>query len=241
MNKKIGIIGDVHAEDALLALAIDWFEKQSVDVIICTGDIADGLGDINAACDLLANQGVLTVAGNHDRWLLTDKTRHVKNAHLRSAVRDSSLQFLDALPKTLSVSTSCGELLLCHGVLDDDLAKVWPGTATTDVERSLSLDQLLSQRLTAPRFMVNGHMHFRTLIDFENCQLINAGTLKGLYSGLSILDGDKQIVSGFDFTPDGVIVPGQHYSLAGPDGRKVWRDTQAFDGRWTPVTLHRTL
>ena len=240
MNKKIGIIGDVHAEDVLLSLAIDWFEKQGVDIVVCTGDIADGLGDINAACDLLANHGVLTVAGNHDWWLLTDKKRHVKNAHRRSAVRDSSLQFLDALPKMLSVSTSCGELLLCHGVLGDDLAKVWPGTATTNVEQSLSLDQLLSNSSTAPRFMVNGHMHFRTLIDFENCQLINAGTLKGLYSGVSILDVDEQMVSGFDFTPERVILRGQYHSVAGSDGRKVWRNTQAFDSRWTPVTLHRS-
>ena len=240
MAKKIGIIGDVHAEDAALASAIDWLDKKNVDVIVCTGDIADGLGDINAACNILASNSVLTVAGNHDRWLLTDKARHVENAHQKSGVFDSTLDFLDGLPKTLSVRTHVGELLLCHGVIDDDLAKIWPGTATTEVKRSLSFDKLLSRSNNVPSFLVNGHMHFRTLIDFEACKLINAGTLKGLYSGLSILDLDAQTLNGFDFAPGGMILPSQNHLVARSDGRRVWRDTQAFDGHWEPVVLHQS-
>ncbi len=240
LSKKIGIIGDVHAEDTLLAMAIDWLEKKNVDVIICTGDIADGLGDINAACNILASNAVLTVAGNHDRWLLTGKARHVENAHYKSAVHDRNLQFLDELPKTLSLPIHCGDLLLCHGVLDDDLAKIWPGTTETEVKRSLSFDKLLSQSSNVPSFVVNGHMHFRTLIDFEACKLINAGTLKGLYSGLSILDLDAQTLNGFDFAPGGMILPSQNHLVSRSDGRRVWRDTQAFEGHWEPVVLHQS-
>ena len=239
MSKKIGIIGDVHAESKVLAKAIDWLEEKGVDVLICTGDIADGPGDINAACDMLASNGVLTVAGNHDRWLLTDKARHVENAHHKSAVFDSTLAYLDGLPKTLSVPTHCGELLLCHGVLDDDLAKIWPGTATTEIKRSKPLDKLLEQSDNVPSFVVNGHMHFRTLIDFETCKLINAGTLKGLYSGLSVLDLDEQTLSGYDFAPGEVILPSRTHLLSRSGGRRVWRNTQAFDGAWEPAVLHQ--
>ena len=238
MNKKIGIIGDVHAEDVSLALVIDWFDKKSVDAIICTGDIADGPGDIDMACELLASHNVSTVAGNHDRWLLADKVRHVENAHLKNAICDSSLQFLSHLPKSVSLPTPSGELLLCHGVIDDDLAKVWPGTAATEIERSLPLDQLLAQVVITPRFIVNGHMHFRTLIDFEHCQLINGGTLKGLYSGVSILDLDAQTLTGFDLCSDRGFIPAQRYSIAERGARRVWRDTQDFDGHWAPAILH---
>lgn len=238
MPEKIGIIGDVHAEDALLAIAIDWFEKEGVDAIICTGDIADGTGDVDAACNILASNDVLTVAGNHDRWLLTGKARHLENAHQKGALSDNTLRFLHELPKTLSVQTRAGELLLCHGVMEDDLAKVWPGTTTTEIKRSLLLDQLLSQPTDVPRFVVNGHMHFRTLIDFDNCQLINAGTLKGLYSGLSILDTRAQTLRGFDFTPDGALLPNPPHSITTADGRRLWRNTQAFDGHWEPIALH---
>ncbi|MBT3694913.1 MAG: metallophosphoesterase, partial [Gammaproteobacteria bacterium] len=77
MKNKIGIVGDVHAEDKRLGLTLSWLEKQGVDTIVCTGDVADGRGDIDATCALLARNNVRTVAGNHDRWLLTDKARHV--------------------------------------------------------------------------------------------------------------------------------------------------------------------
>ena len=239
LNKKIGIIGDVHAEHERLALALNWLESQGVDTIICTGDVADGQGDIDATCDLLARNNVLTVAGNHDRWLLTDKARHVEHAHMRSAVRDSSLNFLQNLPKTLTVKTHHGDLLLCHGVIDDDLAKVWPGTATTEAKRSVPLDELLARPNAETRFVVNGHMHFRTLIDFENCQVVNGGTLKGAYPGVTIIDLEVEELCGFDFNADIGFLPTQRYSLSNLDARRVWSNTQEFDCKWTPVILHR--
>jgi predicted phosphodiesterase len=239
LNNKIGIVGDVHAEDKRLGLTLSWLEKQAVDTIVCTGDVADGRGDIDATCALLAGNNVRTVAGNHDRWLLTDKARHVENAHFRSAVSDCSLNYLHNLPQTLSLMTPMGELLLCHGMIDNDLAKVWPGTATTEAKRSLPLDELLAQPSSTPRFVVNGHMHFRTLIDFKNCQLINGGTLKGPYPGVTIIDLNAQELCGFDFCPDSGFLPTQCYSLSDVDARRVWSDTQEFDCNWAPVVLHR--
>ncbi len=238
MNKKIGIIGDVHAEHERLELALNWLNKECVDVVICTGDVADGLGDIDVACDLLASNNVLTVAGNHDRWLLTDTVRHVENAHSKTTVRDSTLQFLFNLPKTLRIPTIDGELLLCHGVIEDDLAKIWPGTATTDPKRSTALDEMLSQSINVPRFVINGHMHFRTLIDFANCQLINAGTLKGLHSGVSILDLDAHTLCGYDLCAENHFLPAQSHFLKECGQRRVWRNTQEFDSQWQPVILH---
>ena len=239
MNKKIGIIGDVHAEHKRLALALSWLESQGVDSIICTGDVADGVGDIDATCDLLTNNSVLTVAGNHDRWLLTDKARHVEHAHTKSVVSDSSLNFLHNLPQTLTLQTDCGDLLLCHGVIDDDLAKVWPGTATTEAKRSIPLDKLLGQSSGVPRIIVNGHMHFRTLIDFEHCQIVNGGTLKGPYPGVTIIDLEADELCGFDYSADTGFLPTQRYSLSDSGARRVWSNTQEFDCDWTPVILHR--
>ena len=239
LNKKIGIVGDVHAEHERLEFALNWLQSQGVDTIVCTGDVADGQGDIDATCDLLVRNNVLTVAGNHDRWLLTDKARHVEHAHMRSAVRDASLDFLQNLPQTLTVKTHQGDLLLCHGVIEDDLAKVWPGTATTEAKRSVPLDKLLAHPSAAPRFVVNGHMHFRTLIDFENCQVVNGGTLKGSYPGVTILDLAAEELCGFDFSSDTGFLPTQRYSLSNVETRRVWSNTQEFDCNWTPVILHR--
>ena len=59
------------------------------------------------------------------------------------------------LPKVVRLSTSLGELRLCHGVAEDDMAKVWPGTESTNIRRSEALDQWLSE-LQPPRFVING-------------------------------------------------------------------------------------
>ena len=50
MNTRIGIIGDIHAEDTHLDLALAFLNEQAVDVIICTGDIVDGNGDVDRCC-----------------------------------------------------------------------------------------------------------------------------------------------------------------------------------------------
>ena len=73
MIHKIGIIGDVHSEHKRLVQALHWLERQHVDAVICTGDIADGPGCIEQCWRALESAQVYTVAGNHDRWLLTEQ------------------------------------------------------------------------------------------------------------------------------------------------------------------------
>ena len=238
MIEKIGIIGDLHSEHRRLQQALDWLERRAVDAVICTGDIADGRGCIEECWRALAQAQVHTVAGNHDRWLLTDQQRHVRNAHFRTRVSEQGLVFLKSLPKVIRLNTACGELRLCHGVGDDDMAKVWPGTETTAIRRSELLDAWLVES-ESPRFVINGHMHFRTLIDFERCFLINAGTLKGERAGITLLDMRTRQVAGFNLLDDGRVCATRCYSLDGRSDRRVWSSTASFDGRWMPTSMHR--
>jgi hypothetical protein len=82
-------------------------------------------------------------------------------------------------------------------------------------------------------------MHFRTLIDFEKCQLINAGTLKGTYPGVCIIDAELGTLESFDFQSDQGLVKAQDFSLNCRKTRRIWRNTKEFDCNWEPVTLHR--
>jgi len=38
-----------------------------VELIVATGDIADGVGSVDVCCALLEDRGVVTVRGNHVR------------------------------------------------------------------------------------------------------------------------------------------------------------------------------
>jgi len=235
--RRLGVIGDLHAEHERLERVVDWLAGQSVDAIVCTGDIADGRGSLGACCRTLAAADVITVAGNHDRWLLNDRVRHVPLAHLLAELTDDTIQFLHELPRTQRIDTTCGPLLLCHGVGQNDLAQVWPGRRPEEIRRSRALDALIAEG--EYRFVINGHMHFRVLMHFHNLTLMNAGTLMGVRAGVTILDFEAGTTAVFSAADGKRPVHLLEIPLAAEHGaRRVWRDTQEFDGTWEPVLLY---
>jgi predicted phosphodiesterase len=237
--RRLGLIGDVHAEHRRLEAALNHLFRQRIDAICCTGDLADGSGSIDACCELLAAADVLCVAGNHDRWLLADRMRNVPDAHQLSHVSRGSREYLTALPRMRRIETPLGTALLCHGVGVNDLRKVWPGSERMPIERSPELDELIAGGET--RFVVNGHLHYRVIINFDRLTLLNAGTLKGVHRpGVSIVDFDEGSVTAFEFDADLALHRVAERRMLEPDGRRVWRNTQEFDSGWTPVTLYAT-
>ena len=92
--KKLGVIGDVHAEHHRLEAALEHLESLDTDAIVCTGDIVDGIGCPNESIKLLDNSAVFTVRGNHDRWILEDKARHIEDAHSVAELSEESLSYL---------------------------------------------------------------------------------------------------------------------------------------------------
>ena len=233
--QRIGIIGDVHSEHTLLAAALEHLQQENVDAILCTGDLTDGSGDLNACIKLLSHHNVLTVRGNHDRWVLENKARHIENAHHLKDLNDTTRTYLHNLPPYIEVETSYGCLLLCHGVLDQDLQKIWPGTERMPAERSPQLDRLIDQQKYS--IMINGHVHYRTIIHFQSLLLINAGTLmRRHHPGFSMLDLYNQQIIGYEFEPNIHRVKTQ--SMMPCHNTDVFKNTQHFDGNWTPTTLY---
>jgi predicted phosphodiesterase len=234
---RVGVIGDVHAEHVRLESVLAFMSAANVDAVWCTGDVADGAGDIDACCELLRDAGVVVVAGNHDRWLLSNRMRGVPQAHARDALYATSRDYLAGLPATRTIETVCGPALLCHGVCENDMRKVWPGSARMPIERSCELDALIDARRV--RIVVNGHLHYRIIVNFERMTLLNAGTLRGDHRpGVTIVDFGGGDVSAFEFDSNGRLQRVAERALDSTGERRVWRDTQEFDGGWTPVTLY---
>ena len=155
---KIGAIGDVHAEDGALAAALAVLAHERADVILAVGDIVDGPGDVDRCVALLVEAGALAVRGNHDRWLVEDKHRALgtQPGDLSAATR----AFLAALPSTRTLATPRGALVLCHGVGDDDMARLHADTAPDDLLHGADeLDALLADPDVA--VVVGGHTHRR--------------------------------------------------------------------------------
>jgi predicted phosphodiesterase len=177
--RQVGLIGDVHAEDEILAVALGHLGAgDGLDAILCVGDVVTGPGDAGRCCDLLAGASVLTVRGNHDRWFLTGTPSY---AHLPKATPPDHLgegqhRFLASLPPLRGFETPRGALMLCHGLGDDDTAAVYSHDATYALESNHRLHALASA--DEFRFLVNGHTHDRMVRNFDGLTIINAGTLR---------------------------------------------------------------
>ena len=201
---RLGLVGDVHAEDEALKLVIEDLERRQVDAILCVGDLADGAGDINRTCALLEDHGVITVAGNHDRWLLSDELRDQPCATPARGLKPRSRAFLDRLPTTLRLETARGSLLLCHGVGDDDMSAVKPDHLRHDLERNDALKRVLAGPQTD--FMVNGHTHRAMVRRVRHLTIVNAGTLhRNDERRAAILDFAVLNVTFFDVLPTGLV------------------------------------
>mgnify|MGYP001992479178 CR=1 FL=1 len=236
--ERLAVIGDLHAEHEHLAVVLRHLEhlEEPVDAIICTGDIADGGGSVDVCCELLARFGVITVRGNHDRWLLEDRVRHLPMAHRLKALSRTAIDYLESLAGIEDIETIAGRVMLCHGVGENDLAKVWPGSERMPPERSRRLDGMIDS--SNYRYLFNGHMHYRTVVAFPGLTLINAGTLRRDHRpGFSVIDfRDRQITA--YAVNSRRVQPLLQVPLENGDERRVWTNTQAFDGDWTPLTLY---
>ncbi|MBX3260902.1 MAG: metallophosphoesterase family protein [Labilithrix sp.] len=179
---RLGLIGDVHAEDVHLKLTLDALREARVERVLCTGDLVDGPGDVDRASALLREASALVVRGNHDRWIRADEMRRLPHAHAMTALAVDTIAQLKGLPPTASLALpGGGTLLLCHGVGPNDMQRLLPD----DRGYALSTNDDLLAILFDPsvRVMVAGHTHRPMLRRFERGHgkpplfAVNPGTL----------------------------------------------------------------
>jgi len=111
---KIGLISDPHATTAPLEEALSLFERESVDTIICAGDIAGyGADQLEDTVDLLTRNNCLLIAGNHDCWPLDES---------ENTVHDESIEtFFKKLPLKLELVIEGKKIYVAHAQPPDAL------------------------------------------------------------------------------------------------------------------------
>lgn len=206
--RTLGLLGDVHAEDLRLEAALVHLEARGVERIACVGDVSDGPGSLARTCALLEARGVLTVSGNHERWLLADRARELPFAHRLASEPEDVWRFCRFLPPMLELATVAGPALLCHGVAWDDMAVIDPDTTDAHARSQAALADLLA----AGRFawMLAGHTHRFMLRRFDHLGVVNAGTLARrdesrlvpVRAGFVRIDFEARIVEHFELDGD---------------------------------------
>jgi putative phosphoesterase len=173
---RIGLVGDIHTQDELLEIALNFLVSQNVEIIAATGDIVTGIGSVDRCCKLLQSRSVVTVRGNHDRWFLEGVMKNLPNATPAESVASESRRMLEQLPDIIEFKTPKGRALLCHGLGHNDMAKVGPDDYGYGLETNTDLQNLIKSGRY--RWILNGHSHRRMVRHFGNLTVINAGTLK---------------------------------------------------------------
>jgi predicted phosphodiesterase len=203
--RRIGVLGDVHCENAALKTALRHFERERVEAVFAVGDLVDGPGDANETIALLQAAKVVAVSGNHERWVLANEMRTLPDATPRAELRAASVAYLRALPRTREFETVAGLGLLCHGVGDNDFVGVRPADAD-EVARALpELVQLENEGRIA--FVVNGHTHRPMLRRIGRITLLNVGTLlSGHRPVCSVLDFEARRMTLFDVATSSVTL-----------------------------------
>lgn len=173
--RRVGLIGDLHAEDEALAFVIAELTRLGAETLLQVGDIADGPGDLDATIALLEQHRVLAVRGNHDRWLLSGQARELPFAPPLGQASKESLRYLQQLPVTREFRSPRGNVLLCHGLDKNDMVGVRPDHEGYDITSNTELQTLIAER--RQRFVLNGHTHRAMLRTFGPLSIVNAGTL----------------------------------------------------------------
>jgi predicted phosphodiesterase len=170
---RFAAIGDIHAEDEVLAAVFESIACLDVEAVLATGDLANGPGSLDRCCEQLRRSETLVVAGNHDRWWLDPPADRRRTNHVVSA---ETRRFVSGLPRVRELSTVAGRLLLCHGVAEDDLAGVWPDHDESKLAANRPLQALLQRGDHS--LIVNGHTHEFMVRRVATTTIVNAGTIR---------------------------------------------------------------
>jgi predicted phosphodiesterase len=211
-HTRIGVVGDIHTALDKLQWALALLKQQGVEQIFATGDIVDGprsAQDVVRACALLRDAGVITVLGNHDRWLLDEQQRDLTDATFAEDVTREARAYLQALPASVELLTPRGWLLLGHGLGSNDMSALYPHDHGPALANNTTLQAILQRERY--RFVVSGHTHLRMVRGLAGVTFINAGALHYTREPCCVvLDFAKQRAQFYDHSERGFLVGPGH-------------------------------
>ena len=192
---KIAAISDIHGNLPALDAVLADIAAQRVDVVVNLGDILSGPLWAAATADRLMPLGLPTIAGNHERQLLTVARERMgaSDRHAHDELRPEHRAWIGGLPATLALDDA---VLCCHGTPDSDLV-YWletvtggcagPGRGDNGV-RAASADEAAGR--AGPRgthkLILCGHTHVPRMLRLADGRLVvNPGSV-----GLQAYDDD---------------------------------------------------
>jgi predicted phosphodiesterase len=177
---ELALISDIHGNAVALDAVLADLAGRGVDQIVCLGDLAAGGPQPHEVIARVRALGCRVVRGNADRWLLEGlppgrsmETHRLGDvvAWARARLAPDDVDYLAALPQTLSIGAADGPGLFCfHGSPRADVDSLLATTPEAE------LDELMAE---APQETLNaaGHTHLQLLRRHRDRVLVNPGSV----------------------------------------------------------------
>ena len=164
----IGLISDVHAAPEPVAEALAIFAKAGVSQVLCAGDIAGYMDQLDETIKLLIENDCQTIMGNHDLLYID---------HHEDESDDSAITFLKHLPATFETVIEGKSLYMVHAQPPDEChggIKLLDKTGQIQADRV----ELWSERLLSfdSDVLIVGHTHQVFAEVIGNTLVINPGS-----------------------------------------------------------------
>ncbi len=173
---KLGILSDIHANPYALEAALSFMKKERVDKVICDGDIVGYSPLVNETFEILRNEKIECVLGNHDFYVLNEcpsnRNDIVKECinKTKKIIREENIVYLKSLRK---------KRLIYFG---DIIVKMVHGSPFNELEEYIYPDKEIETEkycLDSEDFLVLGHTHHQMLKKSlsTNFFIVNPGSI----------------------------------------------------------------
>jgi len=175
---RFAVIADIHGNFQALQAVLADIEALGIDDVVNLGDCFSGPLEADRVADVLIERDMVTVRGNHDRYLI-DRAVSDMAVSDSFAFRQMSVRHLEWLGRLPSSLVYRNEVYLCHATPGDDnlywLEQVSPD-GTVSLKPLEAIEQLA--RGIAQRLILCAHSHIPRMVRLRDGRLIvNPGSV----------------------------------------------------------------
>lgn len=170
-HRSIAFISDIHGNVPALLAVLDATRRAGVEKVVCLGDIIDMGPQPEACVQILIDNGIECVQGNHE--LLNEaKISPLMEIEQWTAQRISARtrDYLDSLPQTLTIENKGSRVICTHGS---------PRSQTEGLLRDTPADQLAEMLASVEPYdaVVAGHTHVQMVRRENTRTIMNVGSV----------------------------------------------------------------
>lgn len=166
---KLGIISDIHGNYFALKQVLSALHQANCDSVICLGDISGYYSMVNECIDLIRTEGIISIKGNHDSYLLGESSCPRSNtvnrciSYQRSVISKKNLDWLASLKPTYTTQLYSA----VHGGWNDPLDEY-----IYQFDFSAAMNSMPDCKL-----FISGHTHIQTLQSQNGITYCNPGSV----------------------------------------------------------------